>query len=179
MELKKKMEMRNKMNAKIIDLENIALGMLAKDRKNLSINSRAPTTFNEPTFLGSINKNQQSEAKPNYSKGLIEQYQFFNRWIFSPKRVFYPCSELDASPIIGFPDAEVVIMDKDETSSQVMKKHNVCGYIQGDVLNYVPEKPFDLIILLNPSQSSKNLTRHLNKGGYVLAITGMIMLLSY
>lgn len=112
---------------------------------------------------------EEAEEEPSYSEELIAQYQFFNRWIYSPRRVFYPCSRFDASPIRGFPDAEVVLMDCDERVSKIMEEHKVPGYVHGDVISYVPEKPFDLVLMLNPAQNSKGLAQHLVKGGYVLA----------
>ena len=108
-------------------------------------------------------------AEPDYFKGLINQYEFFRKNIFNPKRVFYPSSSVDASPVKGFPDSEVVLMDRDEQVSYVMKKYNIKEFIQGDVLAYTPEKPFDLVIMLNPCLKSSDLTRHLVLGGYAMA----------
>ena len=161
---------KNKMS-----LENIAINILSKEKTITPIVS-APGTFSEIVIhetedspWDEINDDWHLKAEPSYSQNLIEQYKFFNQGIYSPKRVFYPCSELDASPVQGFPDAEVVIMDKDERTSGVMKRHKVPGYIQEDVLTYIPKKPFDLVIILNPQQNSKDLTKHLVKGGFVLA----------
>jgi len=107
--------------------------------------------------------------KPYFANDLIEQYEFFRKNIYNPKRVFYPCCNLDISPIRGFPDSEVVLMDKEESLKEIMENAGIRQFILGDVLLYVPEKPFDLVIALNPALTSKDLTKHLSNGGYVLA----------
>ena len=114
-------------------------------------------------------KTNKEIPKPYFAEDLIEQYEFFRENIYNPKRVFYPCCNLDASPLRGFPDSEVVLMDNEEGLEEVMKQEGIKQFIQGDVLKYIPEKPFDLVIVLNPSLSSRNLTKHLSDRGYVLA----------
>lgn len=162
--LLKKMENTQK------NLENIARRILAEEKpKNISKVGRFHNTQIDNLNWDNPLKEWYLKAKPEYSQNLIEQYKFFNRWIHSPKRVFYPCSNRDVSPIKGFPDSEVILMDIDDEASLVMEKNKVPGYIKGNVLEYTPEKPFDLVIILNPAQRSSNLTKHLAKGGYVLA----------
>ena len=107
--------------------------------------------------------------KPYFAEDLIEQYTFFRENIHNPKRVFYPCCNLDVSPIRGFPNSEVVLIDNEEGLGEVMKREGIEQFIQGDVLKYNPETSFDLVIALNPSLSSRDLTRYLSEGGYVLA----------
>ncbi len=107
--------------------------------------------------------------KPYFAEDLIEQYKFFRENIHNPKRVFYPCCNLDVSPLRGFPDSEVVLIDNEEGLGEIMKQEGIEQFIQGDVLKYNPESSFDLVIALNPSLSSRDLTRHLSEDGYVLA----------
>ncbi|MDO8460388.1 MAG: hypothetical protein Q7S74_04725 [Nanoarchaeota archaeon] len=107
--------------------------------------------------------------KPYFLQNLIEQYDFFRRNINEPKRIFYPCCELDISPLKGFPNSEIVLMDKEPTLETIMKQEGITQYIQGDVLTYIPENPFDLVIALNPALSSEDLTKYLVNGGHVLA----------
>ena len=83
--------------------------------------------------------------------------------------MFYPCCGADASPIRGFPNSEVVLMDEDNDAAEIMRQNNTSNFIPGDVLKHKPQVPYDLIILLNPTLPSKDLTRHLVLGGYVLA----------
>ncbi len=112
------------------------------------------------------------QPKPTYSKNLIEQYNLFKEQIYIPKRVFYPCCNLDASPLRGFPDSEIILLDRGDAQKnldEIMQKHKVRQFRLGDVLNYYPENPFDLVIALNPCLPSKDLTKYLSNGGFVLA----------
>ena len=120
------------------------------------------------SVFDSIDRKWYLTASPSYSKDLTEQYEFFRKNIFEPKRVFYPCCNTDATPVKAFPDSEVVLMDKNEEASYVMKKHKVPGFIQGDVLKYTPRELFDLVIILNPDLKSSDLTRHLSNDGYAI-----------
>ena len=47
------------------------------------------------------------DNKPVILKDLLDQYKFFRENIYNPERVFYPCCELDVSPIDGFPESKV------------------------------------------------------------------------
>ena len=107
--------------------------------------------------------------KPYFTGDLIEQYKFFRENIHNPQRVFYPCCNLDVSPIRGFPNSEVVLMDNEEGLREIMEQEGIRQFVSGDVLAYTPERPFDLVIALNPSLTSRDLTRHLSNRGYVLA----------
>lgn len=112
---------------------------------------------------------EELKTKPNSSESLIQIYDFFRENIHNPKRVFYPCCYLDVSPIKGFPESEVILMDKEKGLEEKMRQEGITQFIQGDVLKYTPETPFDLVIALNPCLTSKDLTRHLSNRGYVLA----------
>ncbi|GEM_PF-6706980 len=108
-------------------------------------------------------------AKPSFDESQIAQYDFFRKTIYEPRRVFYPCSGTDASPIRGFPNSEVVLMDKDEQSAYVMRSNGIEQFVQGDVLKYKPREPHDLVIVLNPQLPTKKLTKYLPRGGFILA----------
>lgn len=111
---------------------------------------------------------QESDLSCPYSSDdLVRQYEFFRQNIHEPRRVFYPSCGLDLSPIRGFPNSEVVLMDNDKAIANKMRDVN--QFKLGDVLAYNPENPFNLVIALNPALSSRDLTRHLSTGGYVLA----------
>ena len=107
--------------------------------------------------------------KPYFAEDLIEQYTFFRENIHNPKRVFYPCCNLDISPLRGFPDSEVVLMDNEKGLREIMEQEGVEQFVSGDVLTYNPNSPFDLVIALNPSLTSRDLTKHISNRGYVLA----------
>jgi len=107
--------------------------------------------------------------KPYFVDNLIEQYNFFRENISKPQRVFYPCCGLDVSPIRGFPNSEVVLMDNERCLEEIMKQEGIREFTLRDVQDFNPETAFDLVIILNPCLSSGELTRHLSKGGYVLA----------
>jgi hypothetical protein len=112
---------------------------------------------------------RRGEVKPDYSEWDISQYTFFRENIYSPKNVFYPCCNSDASPLRGFPGSNIVLLDKDTDSKTIMKKAGISQFVYGDVLEYKPANPFDLVIILNPGLRSRDLTRHLEHGGYVMS----------
>jgi hypothetical protein len=107
--------------------------------------------------------------KPYFAEDLIEQYNFFRKNIYNPQRVFYPCSNLDVSPLRGFPNSEIVLMDNEQGLKEIMKQEGIEQFVLGDVLNYSPDNPFDLVIALNPSLTSMDLIKNLSDNGYVLA----------
>jgi len=109
-----------------------------------------------------------AKDSPEYTDNLIRLYRFFNDKIYTPKRVFYPCCGLDASPLRGFPDSEIILMDQDERCEKAMKKYNL-PFIKGDVKEYNSDKSIDLIIIRDPAVKSENLVKNLIKGGYVIS----------
>jgi len=109
------------------------------------------------------------KIRPRYSEDLIKQYKFFRKNIYNPQRVFHPCCDTDISPIKGFPNSEVILMDKDKDVARIMEKNNISNFIHGNVLKHNPKNPYDLVIILNPQLKSSDLTKHLVSGGYVLA----------
>ncbi len=126
--------------------------------------------INGRTIKNLLRKKEKPEAY--VSSDLVTQYKFFRENIYNPERVFYPCCDLDISPIEGFTNSEVVLMDNASATpnlEKIMKEKNITQFIKGDVLAYTPILPFDLVIILNPCLDSKDLIRHLVSGGYVLA----------
>jgi len=114
---------------------------------------------------------EKGEIHVSYSDNLISQYEFFRKNIYEPKRVFYPSCELDCSPIKGFPNSEVTLIDIDDRDyvDKVMKQDGIIQFVKGDALKHKPKNPYDLVVILNPCLKSKGLTKHLVKGGYALA----------
>jgi|SRR3989344_791718 len=140
-------------------------------------NSQPAGTFREDSLADEIvrsmtvktKRERREKPKPYTSKDLTEQYEFFRNEIHNPKRVFYPCCNLDISPVKGFPDSEVILMDNEKGLDKIMKREGVGQFIHGDVLTYSPEKEFDLVVVLNPHLSSRDLTKYLQIEGYVMA----------
>jgi hypothetical protein len=130
---------------------------------------RSATT--DPEIFRNARITDENSQTPYYSDDLINQYNFFRRNIYEPKRVFYPCCNLDISPIKAFPNSEVVLMDKyrEIPLEEIMKREGITQFQFGDVLKYKPQAPFDLVIILNPTLHSRDLTRNLEQGGYVIA----------
>src|SRR3989344_3247080 len=112
---------------------------------------------------------EPSNQNPYFADDLILQYEFFRKEIYEPKRVFYPCCNLDVSPIKGFPNSQVILVDNEKGLGKIMKKNGILQFTESDALTYVPERPFDLVIALNPCLSSEDLTKHLISNGYILA----------
>ena len=42
------------------------------------------------------------EISPEYSESLIKTYELFKDKIFNPQSVFYPCCNIDGSPVKSF-----------------------------------------------------------------------------
>lgn len=108
------------------------------------------------------------EAKPTFSESLIQSYELFKDKIYSPKRVLYPSCELDASPVKGFPEAHVFLVDTNEHAVNALKRGGI-NAIHSDIRSYITEEKFDLAILLNPCIDSSVITPFLADRGYVLA----------
>ena len=140
-------------------------------------NSQPAGTFREDSLADEIvrsmtvktKRERREKPKPYTSKDLTEQYEFFRNEIHNPKRVFFFCCNLDISPVKGFPDSEVILMDNEKGLDKIMKREGVGQFIHGDVLTYSPEKEFDLVVVLNPHLSSRDLTKYLQIEGYVMA----------
>jgi hypothetical protein len=101
----------------------------------------------------------RKENIPKSNQDHIERYRFFKNNIHNPRRVFYPCCNLDISPIKGFPDSEVILLDNGGSTKSlenIMKKSGISNFIKEDVLNYKPEILFDLAIILAPQVESSN-----------------------
>jgi hypothetical protein len=131
------------------------------------INAKAEEIFAACENRG--DSDQKKTLSPEYSERSIAAYEFFRKNIYNPARIFYPCCFLDASPFKGFPNSQIVLMDRDEVANKAMVESGIEGFVRGDVLKYSPKKPFDLVIILSPNLPSKDLTRHLVRGGYVIS----------
>ena len=108
------------------------------------------------------------KAEPSFSEDLIKIYGFFQQRFGIPQRVFYPCCDLDASPVKAFPDSEVTLLDINDKAVAALNSHGIEA-IAGDVRKYKPDEMFDLLILLNPDVSTRSAIHTLKRGGYVLA----------
>ncbi|MEA3430864.1 MAG: hypothetical protein U9R08_06320 [Nanoarchaeota archaeon] len=101
---------------------------------------------------------------PRFSKNLIDQYQWFNANIYSPKSVFYPCCNIDGSPANVFDN--VIFSDIDDKAMSLMRKNGLVALTQ-DVELY--DGKHDLVILLNSTGLAHSVGRFLQPGGYILA----------
>lgn len=110
-----------------------------------------------------------SSKYPAVSNELVAQYAVFSERFGVPKRVFYPCSHLDISPISGFPDSEVLIIERDSDVAGVMKREGIEQFVHGDALTHEASTPYDLAIILNPSVNAVGLTKNLGSRGFVMA----------
>jgi hypothetical protein len=115
--------------------------------------------------------NQQEvyrDAVPSFNDGLILEYNIFQDSVYKPLRVLYPSCDLDASPVRGFPDSEVVLVDINQYAVEALKRNGI-NAVHSDIRKYNPEKPFNLVVLLNPCIDSSDATQFLAQRGYVLA----------
>ena len=103
-----------------------------------------------------------------FGKRLVENYRFFGEYIYSPRSVLYPGCSDDASPAIGFPDADVTFLDVLEEPIQALM---ACGdtAIKGNIQRYAPQELHDLLILTTPGMPARLATPHLEEHGYVIS----------
>ena len=109
-----------------------------------------------------------TSLEPVFKENVIAQYASFARTFGHPKSVLYPSCEVDASPAKAFPNAEVTLLDKEEKYAEALRRHGLRA-VTADIRNYPPESKHDLIILLNPEIPSELVTKHVKRGGYILA----------
>jgi len=91
-------------------------------------------------------------------------YTAFKEQVHNPRSVLYPSCGIDASPARVFDN--VTFVDK-----ECVQRLREAGFkaLKMDIQDYKPEEEHDALILLNPSIPSEWGTRHLVRGGYVIA----------
>ncbi|MBI4450386.1 hypothetical protein HY642_00290 [Candidatus Woesearchaeota archaeon] len=118
----------------------------------------APRSFDDVTRSG----------MPLYRKDLIYAYRNFRQQFYAPKSVLYPSCYLDASPVSGFPESEIVLLDRDKNAVDVLLKHNLPA-ICSDIKDYRPGHKHDLVILLNSCFPAELAVPQVADNGYILA----------
>ena len=113
-------------------------------------------------------KKAYERAKPTVSDSLVNQYLFFQEHFGVPNKVLYPSCDLDISPIRGFPNSKVTLLDINPDAVNALKRHGVFA-IQSDISEYKPEELFDLLILLNPGYETSRAIHTLRQGGIIMA----------
>jgi len=96
----------------------------------------------------------------------IRMLDTFKKNFFNPISVLYPSCDFDVTPSKVFSNVTYVDINKeaiDFLSSSGFKAFNC------DVNDFMSEKYFDLLILLNPCISSFKATKHLKPDGFVIA----------
>ena len=110
--------------------------------------------------------NQKTWCKPEYDDALIRVYQGYEQMFGTPKSVFYPACGIDASPLRGFPNSEVVFLDPCEGSVEVMRREGISVLKKG-IEDY--NGKHDLILLMNPHFNSVLALNNLKNGGRIIA----------
>lgn len=105
-------------------------------------------------------------SKPQYSEGLIGVCQAYEQKFGTPRSVFYPGCGIDASPLRGFPNSEVVFLDPDEASARVMRDAGI-SILEKGIEDYSGKH--DLILLLNPHFNSVLALNNLKRNGRIIA----------
>ena len=126
----------------------------------------SPGTWHE---LGEVKKSaEEFWDKPQYTESLIKIYQRYEQDFGRPRSVFYPACGIDASPLRGFPNSEIVFLDPDASSVKVMQNAGIPILHQG--MEQYSGGKHDLIILLNPQGFSPSLVLpYMEKDGKIMA----------
>jgi len=109
-----------------------------------------------------------STLEPHVHEDGLREYGEFQRRVIIPKNVFYPCGDMDITPVRAFPNSRVVLLDKNEHAVNALKRSGI-GAICQDIRDYRPSDKHDLLILLNPQIHSDLASKHIVNGGYILA----------
>jgi len=104
--------------------------------------------------------------KSSASNQWSSMYETFKKRFGKPKAVLYPSCGTDVSPSKAF--SNVTYVDVDQACVNALIKDNLEAYCI-DIDKFVPDKEFDLLILLNPAISSYKATKHLADNGLVIA----------
>ena len=120
----------------------------------------------EVVEISDVNDGQKTWCKPEYDDALIRVYQGYEQRFGAPKSVFYPACGIDASPLRGFPNSEVVFLDPCEGSVEVMRREGISVLKKG-IEDY--DGKHDLILLMNPHFNSVLALNNLEDGGRIIA----------
>ncbi len=111
---------------------------------------------------------EPQEWKPDVSKDLVESYSIFREAIKQPVNVvYYPSCATDASPSVAFEKARVIYVDIEERAVNALKQAGYEAYNQS-ALEFKPDRPVDVLILLNPQIAPDIPSQYVREGGYVL-----------
>ena len=107
------------------------------------------------------------DYSPEFYEGSIRMYREFARVFGEPRSVFYPACYVDASPIRGFPNSEVILLDRDDFAAQVMQNAGI-PLLHMPIEQYHGKK-HDLIILFNQMFHPSLAIPFLERGGKIIA----------
>ncbi len=103
------------------------------------------------------------EFRPSLAKACI----LFKERFMVPERVFYPRCGLDVTPMIVFPDSEIIFMDTDQEAIDKLRERGMDARFM-DFKKYAPEKKFDLLVLSNFYITVESVIGTVGRGGYIL-----------
>lgn len=110
----------------------------------------------------------QREPTPETVNDRVARYQLFQDKL-NPKTdvVYHPCSGLDVSPSKAFLPSRVIYADINGPQMAALRK---AGYEAHEVsaLEFVPDAPVDVVILINPFIPPEKPADTVAPGGYVL-----------
>lgn len=116
-------------------------------------------------------KNPDLSQKPKiyFADDLISIYTAFRDQVHNPKSVLYPSCGFDASPARVFPNVTFVDIEHGSEGCVAALKEAGLNAIKTDIREYRTSEAHDLLVLLNPAINPEWATRHLIRGGYVIA----------
>lgn len=110
-----------------------------------------------------------AEIPPYAGDRVVKLLTFFGENV-SPdmKIVYYPCSNVDISPSVAFPNSKVIYSDIEEVSVNTLVMEGYDARLE-DATNYIPEEEIDLIFILNPTIDPSHPISIATDDGYVIA----------
>lgn len=101
------------------------------------------------------------------SDDLVAKYRLFQQATGAKVDIVYhPCSAIDNSPSVAFPNSRVIYVELDNDSVEALKKAGLEAY-NASALEYDPGD-VDVLILLNPAISPDVPSQYVVPGGFII-----------
>lgn len=109
-----------------------------------------------------------NELKAASHEDLVAKYRVFRESTgTNPKVVYHPCSAVDSSPSVAFPESRVIYAERDERAVKALQEAGLEAHY-ASALEFNPGN-VDMLILLNPAIEPDFPSQFVVPGGYVVS----------